>query len=165
MFCPQHSAGSASPREILTAWIRLSSYGAPHRTPVRSRPGGPKDDSPRREPWVGVVCTESAPAGRQTPTTPESCTSPRGPPAETPGRRENPLQTTLPLRLRAPAGKSPPPPRAAGESQVSRFKSKGWGETPSSRAQSYESPSPDRVRVPPCGLSTSTSTNRARLET
>ena len=125
MFGTQHSASSAAPREILTAWIRLSSYGAPHLTPVRSRPGGPKDDSPRREPWVGVVCTESAPAGRQKPTTPESCTSPELGSAR--GNASPPHPHTLPRfpappRLRAPAGKSPPPPRATGESQVSRLR-------------------------------------------
>ncbi len=44
----------------------LSSAGAPHLVPGRFRPGGPKDSSPRREPWVDVDCGSPAPAGRQT---------------------------------------------------------------------------------------------------
>jgi hypothetical protein len=42
----------------------------------RSRPGGPKESSPRREPWVDVGYGIPAPAGRQNPHFPESYAPP-----------------------------------------------------------------------------------------
>jgi hypothetical protein len=39
----------------------LSSVGAPHLLHGSLRPGGPKDSSPRREPWVGVGDDSPAP--------------------------------------------------------------------------------------------------------
>jgi hypothetical protein len=54
----------------------LPSAGAPHLAPGRPRPGGPKDDSPRRKPWVDVGSGSPAPAGRQIPIPPESCAPP-----------------------------------------------------------------------------------------
>jgi hypothetical protein len=48
----------------------------PKSTPTRLRPGGPKDSSPRRKPWVDVGHESTAPAGRQNPLPPESCAPP-----------------------------------------------------------------------------------------
>ncbi len=56
------------------------------------------------------------PCGKKSPPLPRA-TSRRGPPAETLGRREYPLQTTPPLRLCAPAGDFPAPKSRARSSQ------------------------------------------------
>jgi len=92
------------------------------------------------------------PCGKKSPPLPRA-TSRRGPPAETLGRREYPLQTTPPLRLCAPAGKNPSPhrapPRPCGKNPRPTARHHPAG---SSRRDAGTQGKPPQTRPPPAPL-------------
>jgi len=87
------------------------------------------------------------PCGKKSPPLPRA-TSRRGPPAETLGRREYPLQTTPPLRLCAPAGKKSPPHRVPPPDGILPQRRWDAGNT-HSRQRPLRVPAPLRETYPP----------------